>query len=148
MARGLRRHGARRDPGGARSERRAGTWRNLLAHGAAATLAERDGAVVGFSSSGRQRDASLPYTGEIYAVYVLRHAQRLGIGRALMAAAAGDLLAQDHAAGMLWVLETNVPARRFYQALGGREVLRRSEQRDGFAGVGVAYAWDDLRRLV
>jgi ribosomal protein S18 acetylase RimI-like enzyme len=127
---------------------RAGMWRGRLERGAAVTLAERDGAIVGFSFGGRQRDASLAYTGEIHAVYVLRRAQRLGIGRALMAAAAGDLLLQGHTSAMLWVLETNAPARRFYQALGGREILRRDQQREGFAAVGVAYAWDDLRRLV
>ena len=131
------------DPG-----QRAGTWRRLIECGATVTLAERDGAVVGFSCGGRQRDASLAYSGEIYAVYVLQRAQRLGIGRALMAAAAGELLARDHLSAMLWVLEANALARRFYQALGGREILRREQQREGFAAVGIACAWDDLRRLV
>jgi hypothetical protein len=69
------------------------------------------------------------------------------IGRALMAATAGDLLAQGHVSAMLWVLEANTPARRFYGALGGWEVAKREQQRDGFRAIGIAYAWDDLRRL-
>ena len=65
-----------------------------------------------------------------------------------MTAAAGNLLAGGHVSGLLWVLEANLPARHFYQVLGGREILRRTEQREGFTAAGVAYAWDDLRRLI
>jgi ribosomal protein S18 acetylase RimI-like enzyme len=90
----------------------------------------------------------LPYPGEIYAIYVLRSAQRRGVGRTLMAALARDLLAQGHASGVLWVLESNLPARRFYQALGGQEIARREQQREGFTDVGVAYAWEDLKVLL
>ena len=85
-------------------------------------LAEQNGSIVGFSASGKQPDASLPYSGEILALYVLRRAQRLGIGRALMATSAGDLLSRGHVSAMLWVLEANTPARCFYASLGGREV--------------------------
>jgi ribosomal protein S18 acetylase RimI-like enzyme len=126
---------------------RAGMWRDGLARGMAVQLAEQDDVIVGFSAGGKQRDASLPYSSEIYAIYVLRHAQRLGIGRALMAAIAGDLLAQGHVSTMLWVLEANTPARRFYGMLGAREIARREQQREGFRDIGIAYAWDDLKRL-
>jgi ribosomal protein S18 acetylase RimI-like enzyme len=126
---------------------RAGMWRTGLGRGVVVQLAEQDGVIVGFSSGGRQRDASLSYSSEIHAIYVLRRAQRLGIGRALMAATASDLLAQGHVSAMLWVLEANTAARRFYAALGGQEIARREQQRDGFSAIGIAYAWDDLRRL-
>ncbi len=134
---------ARLDPA-----QRAGMWRDGLARGLAVQIAEQDGAIVGFSSCGKQRDTSLPYSAEIHAVYVLRRAQRLGIGRALMAASAGDLLKQGHASAMLWVLAANTPAHRFYDALGGREIARREQQREGFRAVGIAYGWDDLSRLI
>lgn len=127
---------------------RAGLWRDGLARGLMVRLAEQEGAIVGFSAGGIQSDASLPYSGEIRAVYVLRRAQRLGIGRALMAATAADLLAQGHGSGMLWVLEANAPARRFYAALGGREIARREQQREGFRAVGIACGWVDLNRLI
>jgi ribosomal protein S18 acetylase RimI-like enzyme len=110
-------------------------------------LAEQGGAIVGFSAGGKQPDESLAYSGEIRAIYVLRQAQRLGIGRALMAATTADLLAQGHRSVMLWVLAANAPARRFYAALGGREIARREQQREGFRAVGIAYGWDDPTRL-
>ena len=47
---------------------RAAMWRDVLAKGGAVHLAERDGAIVGFASGGPQRDASLPYSGEIRAM--------------------------------------------------------------------------------
>jgi GNAT superfamily N-acetyltransferase len=127
---------------------RASMWRDGLARGVPVHLAEKDDAVVGLSASGKQFDASLPYSGEIRAIYVLRRAQRLGIGRALMAAAAADLLALGHLSAMLWVFEANAPARRFYASLGGREIAIREQQRRGYGAVDIAYAWDDLKRLI
>ncbi len=64
-----------------------------------------------------------------------------------MSAVARDLLAQGHASAALWVLEGNGSARRFYEALGGREVARRETRRDGFSAIGIAYGWQDLAVL-
>jgi phosphoribosylanthranilate isomerase len=129
-------------------KQRAAMWRAALAERSVVQLAEQDGAIVGFGSSGPQRDPTLAFSGEIYALYVLRRAQQRGIGRLLMAAMARDLLAQGHAGAALWVLEGNWPARRFYQALDGREITRRTEEREGFTAVGVAYGWEDLKVLI
>ncbi len=126
---------------------RTAMWRDGLAKGAAIQLAEQDGAIIGFGASSKQRDASLPYAGEIGAVYVLQRAQRTGVGRSLMAAMARDLIAQGYASAALWVLEANTPARRFYERLGGKVVVRRDQQRDGFRAIGIAYGWDDLHPL-
>jgi ribosomal protein S18 acetylase RimI-like enzyme len=129
-------------------KQRAALWRGIIAAAGVVQLAERSGAIVGFGSSGRQRDASLPFAGEIGALYVLRCAQRLGVGRRLMAAMAADLLGQGLRSGSLWVLEGNAPARRFYEALGGRQVARREQERLGVTDVGIAYGWEDLSVLL
>ncbi|HTI79524.1 MAG TPA: GNAT family N-acetyltransferase [Acetobacteraceae bacterium] len=123
-------------------------WHGIIESGASVQLAEQDGAIIGFGSAGPQRDASLPFSAEIGAIYVLRAAQRRRVGRRLMALMARDLLDRGHTAASLWVLEANTPARRFYETLGGREILRREEERDGFVSVGVAYGWDDLTKLL
>jgi ribosomal protein S18 acetylase RimI-like enzyme len=133
---------ARLDP----AERTA-MWRGFLTRDGIVHLAERDGAIVGFGSCRAQPDASLLQSAEISAIYVLHVAQRQGVGRALMAAMALDLLAQGHTSASLWVLEANDPARRFYASLGGREVARREQERGGFRAVGIAYGWDDLNVL-
>jgi GNAT superfamily N-acetyltransferase len=74
----------------------AAMWRGALSRGVAVPLAMQQHAIAGFGCSGAQRDAALPQSGEIRALYVLRSAQRLGIGRTLMAAMARHLLAQGH----------------------------------------------------
>lgn len=128
--------------------RRAAMWRGIIAGGRSVQLAEQDGAIIGFGSAGPQRDLSLAFSAEIGALYVLKAAQRRRVGRRLMAMMARDLLDRGHRSASLWVLEENTPARRFYDGLGGREVIRREEERDGFVSVGVAYGWDDLTTLL
>lgn len=130
-------------------KQRAAMWQGIIAEGGGAVqLAERDGAIVGFGSSGHQRDASLPFAGEFRALYVLRCAQRLGVGRRLMAAMAADLLVQGHGSASLWVLDSNTPARRFYEALGGKQIARRAQERHGVTDIGIAYGWQDLTKLL
>jgi len=128
---------------------RAITWRGVLARGGRIRLVRRDGAVVGFGATGPQREPALmPYPGEFYAIYLLRHAQGQGLGRALMAAMAADLLDQGMAAANLWVLEGNAAATAFYTALGGRPVHSRTFTEGAWRGRDTAFAWDDLSRLL
>ena len=42
----------------------------------------------------------------------------------------------------VWVLDNNHHARRFYEALGGRESSRFSSRVGGFPVVELAYVWD------
>ncbi len=111
----------------------------------AATAA--DGSVVGFASGGPEREADPIYTGELYALYILAHRQRNGLGRLLVAAVAARLLADGHRALLLWVLATN-PARGFYERLGG-VYLREQPLTLGPATLHeIAYGWPDLAALV
>jgi GNAT superfamily N-acetyltransferase len=126
---------------------RMAMWRQVLARGRTVHLAEQQGTLVGFAAGRPQSDASLPYSGEIAAIYVLHSAQRCGIGRALMAAVARELLAQGHTGATLWVLDANRPARRFYEALGGKVIVAREQERDGVRAIGIAYGWSDLSLL-
>jgi phosphoribosylanthranilate isomerase len=128
-------------------QQRAEMWRGIIRDRGGVQVAILNGAIVGFGAAGPQRDSSLPFSAEIGALYVLRATQRRGVGRRLMAMMARDLLDRGHASASLWVLEANAPARRFYEALRGRVVTVREEERDGFRSVGVAYGWDDLRGL-
>jgi len=101
---------------------------------------------VGYGSCGDQRTSILldyGFTGEISELYVLRSAQRQGVGSGLMMAMARELLERGHLGGSLWVLSENWVARRFYESLGGRLV---AQKRSGLAEV--AYGWSDLQRLL
>ena len=84
-------------------------------------LIERDDALLGFAATGPSRDAGAPAsTGEVYAIYLEPGAIGTGVGRALFAHASEALRTQGFTHAMLWVLDTNVRSRRFYEAAGWR----------------------------
>jgi ribosomal protein S18 acetylase RimI-like enzyme len=81
-------------------------------------VAELDGEIVGFVSVGPGTDADTD--GELYAIYVLPDHWGSGVGRALMQAGEERLRELGHQHAILWVLEDNPRARRFYEAAGWR----------------------------
>lgn len=104
--------------------------------------------IAGFGSCGRQRSPDLAeagFDGEFQAIYVLQAAQRRGVGRALMAEMARDLVSRGFQGGALWVLDGNRPARGFYEALGGHVIGAREDRRDKDLTLAeVAYGWASL----
>jgi ribosomal protein S18 acetylase RimI-like enzyme len=86
-------------------------------------VAERDdGQLAGFTHFGatRDEDADPAQVGEVYSIYLRPVDWGQGLGRALMSAALEHLAAAGYATATLWVLDTNVRSRRFYQAAGFR----------------------------
>lgn len=79
-------------------------------------VAEADGYICGFAAYGPCRDADLPDCGEVYALYVLQAYQHLKIGYALMNACVARL--QEFSSVVVWVLQGNEPAIRFYERYG------------------------------
>ena len=86
------------------------------------SVAVQGGAIVGWVSGGRCRDADRPGPGqgEVYAIYVLPEWWGRGAGRLLMAHAVRALAEAGCRDITLWVLEANQQARRFYAAAGFR----------------------------
>lgn len=74
--------------------------------------------VVGFVTFGPQEPVDDPNVGELYAIYLDPSYWGRGYGRALFSAAERGLKEDGYAAAMLWVLETNARARRFYEIAG------------------------------
>jgi ribosomal protein S18 acetylase RimI-like enzyme len=79
-------------------------------------VAEDGGEIVGFVSVGRANDDDAD--GELYAIYVLPERWGSGIGRALIEAGEARLRELGHCQAVLWVLEDNPRARRFYERAG------------------------------
>jgi GNAT superfamily N-acetyltransferase len=75
---------------------------------------------------GRAKTDPLPLTpaglagevGEVYAIYVAPDWWSTGTGRLLMEAAVASLLSAGYRRAVLWVLDTNARARRFYERAG------------------------------
>jgi GNAT superfamily N-acetyltransferase len=109
----------RRDPARGRA-----TWRQWIkdAREPAATLvaAREDGGIVGFASlsPSRSPDADAALEGEIQAIYLLPGWWGHGVGRRLMDEGLRRLSGAGYHEAILWVLETNRRARRFYEAGG------------------------------
>lgn len=136
---------------------RADRWRRILGKPdpaiatAAFVACEPGGTVMGFSSCGLQRSADLAgraFGGEFQAIYVLRAAQRRGMGRALMGAMAQNLMNRGLQGGALWVLAGNQPATNFYDALGGAVVAERENKRgEDTVLAEIAYGWANVASL-
>jgi GNAT superfamily N-acetyltransferase len=112
-----------------------------------AWVAERDGVVVGYVSTGPPRDADVQLSAaEVYAIYVLPAAWRNGVGRALLGAAVEEWRTRRVATLLLWVLEDNARGRRFYESMGWQPDGHRQEiDLGGISVVEVRYALGAVR---
>jgi ribosomal protein S18 acetylase RimI-like enzyme len=83
-------------------------------------VVEVDQEMVGFLTLGAARDPDLDAsrTGEIWGIYVSPDYWRRGIGSRLAEEAAKILQSRGYEDAVLWVLEGNQQARRFYEAMG------------------------------
>ena len=119
-------------------EQRLPMWRQLLGAGEqTAFVAEaEDGAVVGWCSVGPCRDADGDRDGELWGIYVLPSAWGGDAGTALLEAGVGALRESGYTELILWVLEDNPRARRFYEREGW--ALEGARKEDTFLGVTVA----------
>jgi GNAT superfamily N-acetyltransferase len=81
-------------------------------------VAEETSRVVGFMALGPARNVEGKATGEVYAIYIHPRFWNQGVGRVLFARGIDRLVSQGFSNAILWVLESNARARRFYEAAG------------------------------
>ena len=86
-------------------------------------------------------------TAEITALYVAPDCRRLGIGAALLRAAATELARHGFSSVRLDVLTANAAARGFYAAMGGQEIGSGTFDEEGFPLPVTVYGWSDLAAL-
>ncbi len=106
------------------------------------------GDVVGFASWGPNREGDSTYRAELYSIYIFQERQNRGLGRGLVSAAARRLLDDGFSSMLLWVLEDNRLACRFYESLGGERVGRKTVAIGGADLEEVSYGWRDVSGLV
>ena len=116
-------------------EQRLPMWRQILHDPEQTALVVEDdaGRIVGWCTVAPSRDADAD--GELWGIYVLADAWGSGAGTALMAAGVDALRKSGHREVILWVLEDNPRARRFYEREGW--ALDGSRKKDEFLGVPV-----------
>ena len=84
---------------------------------------------------------------EIGALYVLPDRRGQGFGGSLLRAAAGELADFGFSVLHIGVLTANLPARGFYEAMGGREIGQRTDDEEGFLLPVTVYGWSDITAL-
>ena len=109
-------------------DERESRWRTNLAGMEAMTcVAEDPTGVIGWASVGPCRDEdATPELGELWAIYVAPERWRGGVGRALWTWGRARLAERGSRDIVVWVLEANHAARRFYETLGFRAAPDRT----------------------
>ncbi len=135
-------------------ERRLPMWDHLLAKPEifSVYVAETTSEIVGFVSGGRPQDmgagADSDQNGfdcEIYALYIMKSHQGHGLGRRLLQQIKAYFAADGKSAMLLWVLDNNHGARRFYERMGGTLLdFEKTLDTDEGPLREVAYGWHKL----
>lgn len=103
-----------------------------------------DGEVVGFVVTGPSRSGES--AGEVQVLNVDPAHWGRGMGRLLLAAAESELRAADFEVAVLWVVEGNARARRFYESAGwDPDGGSKVDHRFGTGVVEVWYRFDLVR---
>lgn len=97
----------------------AAMWRRRLASPdeGARLVVERDGEVIGFLA-GTRVSPGTEEAAEVFSIYLDPSVWRGGIGSALLDAGVESLRSQGHTPVVLWVLDGNERACRFYESRG------------------------------
>jgi GNAT superfamily N-acetyltransferase len=101
------------------------------------------GDIVGFCDAGPAR-RHVTSAGEIYAIYLVQHAKRHGLGSEMFGRVRAWLRANGMPSMIVWVLDNNAHARKFYESMGGRVGTRLQSTVGGFPVIEQAYVWEHL----
>ena len=113
---------------------RLAQWERILTTGQSDVFVAADDGIVGFVSTGDSRDADA--VAELFAIYVLPRAWGTGAGSALMRAGVEAMRLRASGDAVLWVLDDNPRARRFYEREGW--ALDGERKEDEYLGLRVA----------
>lgn len=125
---------------------RTSGWREQLSNNLEVSVADLDGAVVGFIAGGPLREPIDTYDSELYAIYLVQAAQGQGIGTALLNELATSLRSKGLHSMVVWVLEQN-PAKHFYSRTGALLLTSQDIEIGGVTLTEVAYGWRDLKLI-
>jgi ribosomal protein S18 acetylase RimI-like enzyme len=95
---------------------RLAQWERILTAGQSDVFVAVTDGIVGFVSTGDSRDADAE--AELFAIYVRPRAWGTGAGSALMRAGIEAMRLRASGDAVLWVLDDNPRARRFYEREG------------------------------
>lgn len=121
-------------------------WQEMLNRDDEVFVAERDGHVVGFAMGGISRTSVQGCDAELFAIYLLKEAQKARIGTDLVRELARSLSASGFKSMDVWVLEAN-PSKYFYERMGAVYAAAKEIEIGGALLTEHAYVWPDLKLL-
>jgi ribosomal protein S18 acetylase RimI-like enzyme len=127
-------------------DQRAESWRRTLQDRSILTLVAYDTThhdIVGMCDAGRNRSPT-GHAAEVYRLYFEHHARRHGLGREMFEQVTDWLRTQQLRSLVIWVLDNNHHARRFYEAMGGRAGTQLGSRVSGYPVLEQSYVWDAL----
>jgi len=116
-------------------------WMHLL-------VETEKGEVVGFCDCGpvdRLKDYA---PAEIYTIYLLRPAQRKGLGKRMFLMMLKHLAQRGFDSAVLDVFAENQGSRRFYERMGGKRISDIERDYGGTNLPLTVYVWPDLKKAV
>lgn len=105
---------------------------------------DKENGVVGFTIFGSERTGDSIYKGELYAIYILKEHQNKGIGKLLFKTVLENLKEMNYTSMLIWALEQNIDACRFYEVMGGKQVNETYITIGADTFKEVSYGWDSI----
>ncbi|WML57692.1 GNAT family N-acetyltransferase [Neobacillus sp. PS2-9] len=128
-------------------ESREQLWISAIPNGGVYVAENDEGTIVGFSSGGNERSGEYPgFSGELYAIYILKEYQGRGLGKALVKPIIKELQDQQINSMLVCVLEDN-NSRLFYEALGGKRIDSIKIEMGGEEFNELIYGWEQIGSL-
>ena len=129
-------------------EGREQLWKGNIPNSDVFIAENEEGKIVGFSSGGKERSGKYPdYTGELYAIYILKEYQGNGFGKLLVKQIIEELQQKNFFSMIVLVLEDN-SSRLFYETLGGKKIDTIEISISGKKLNELVYGWDNIRTLL
>ena len=135
-----------------RVEDSTGLWTRILTAASSdkrmVFVAEGASGVLGFAAAMKLPEPKFGVHAELTGIYLKPEAQRQGIGRKLLAAAARACLKENAPDMLVWVITQNETARKFYESLGAELMAGQPFSWDGLELHETGYCWRDLGSLI
>ncbi|MDZ7823885.1 MAG: GNAT family N-acetyltransferase [Ahrensia sp.] len=118
-------------------------WERAIRRGTSVMVLDLGkGVIPGYVTFGLNRARALPQDGEIYELYLRPEYQGIGLGSRLFTAARTRLKTLKCDGLVVWSLEDNENALRFYEGKGGRDIAEGHETFGHSTLRKIAYVWD------
>lgn len=105
---------------------------------------DEENGIIGFTSCGIERDGNIQFKGELYAIYVIKEYQNKGVGKLLFNHVVEKLNELNLHSMLIWALEKNIQASRFYELMGGKKVKEKYITIGNETFKEVGYGWRNL----